>query len=416
MSIRINCPQCNMVMQAPAEYAGKRVRCKSCGSAIVVPEAPAGEEAFGQLTAEPPAVRPERTKDAAEPNRRPDRPRTPAKPSGSSSGMVLLIILGIVGVLSLCCACPVGVGALFYFRAGEARDKAVAEQRAAVQARDDANVAGRIGSSKPAETVAMDAAELKRRLGNEYTFLPDSISDLHVRKIDVLRKSAAHQRLNRGAGTNMEFDLGIRNQVGEDLPPPPDLLKQITTLTQMRIYMFRRPVSEKDIATLGGSTNPQKVQLGNRAAWRDQVAFTDFLWVADGATLVAGPEEMVRAIFARTGAPKMRPEIAAALRAADFTKPDVQLATDFEGLRGNGVLDPRIASDVDERLLQAIVMEADWNSPVNIVVRALCKDAEAAARAKREFDSHPASDHPGLTATRNGNTLEFRSSRPLAKQ
>lgn len=61
-------------------------------------------------------------------------------------------------------------------------------------------------------------------------------------------------------------------------------------------------------------------------------------------------------------------------------------------------------------------MEADWNSPVHIVVRALCKDAEAAARAKREFDARRASDYPGLTATRNGNTLEVRSSRPLAKQ
>jgi hypothetical protein len=396
-------------MQAPDEFAGKRVKCKGCGTSISVPEAATGEDAFSQMTADQPKASPVRANEPANASGQERRSPTPRQ-TKSSSSKVLLIVLAVVGVLGLCCACPVGLGMMFYMRVGEAKDKFISEMEAESRGRTMAERVPDDGPDRPSLT-NMDSTEFQRLLGREHHFLPDGFIDLHVRRMDVLRKSPAHKRFDRAAGTSPEFNLDISNAVGDVLPLPGDLVRQITTLTQLRIYTFARPVIEKDIVALGGGEKLPKIQIGNRSAWRDAGDFQETLWVSDGNSLVVGPEKMIRDILTRNGPPKVRTEMAAALRAADFGQPDVQLAIEEDDLRGNGALEPRAAFDIHRRYPQAFVLESDWNWPINITGRAVCKDAASATKALQEFNAKPASDHPGVTATRNGNSVVFRSTR-----
>lgn len=104
MPIPVTCPECFMDYSIPEKFAGKKIKCKSCGAAVAVPRpGTAGPEAdefddFGGPAFSPTAVPP-----------RPGQARPAGRPSAAKKGgsKVWYWVGGIAGgaVVSvlLCC-------------------------------------------------------------------------------------------------------------------------------------------------------------------------------------------------------------------------------------------------------------------------------------------------------------------------
>ena len=103
MAIKVTCPECFRDYQIPDQYAGKKVKCKGCGAAMVVEEDPGLEdESFGmpaQVSAFPASPPPRAGSKPAAAKRKPA--------SRSNNNNAVKWILGIVGggiaLIVLCC-------------------------------------------------------------------------------------------------------------------------------------------------------------------------------------------------------------------------------------------------------------------------------------------------------------------------
>ncbi len=104
MSISVTCPECFMEFAIPDRFAGKKIKCKSCGGAIPVPAAavgrPAQKDEFDDFSPafSPPAL-PARTGQT--------RPAAPTGGSRKKGSSVWMWVLGIAGgavlAVLLCC-------------------------------------------------------------------------------------------------------------------------------------------------------------------------------------------------------------------------------------------------------------------------------------------------------------------------
>lgn len=102
MAIKVTCPECFRDYQIPDQYAGKKVKCKGCGAAMIVEEDPSLEdESFGALP-QPTAF------PASPPPRAGSKPAAAKrKPTSRSNNNAVKWILGILGgglaLILLCC-------------------------------------------------------------------------------------------------------------------------------------------------------------------------------------------------------------------------------------------------------------------------------------------------------------------------
>lgn len=143
MPIRFSCPECGKELQTPDEAAGKRIKCRSCQTAMIVPGGAEPE------TSEPPPEEPK------------PRKKCSASKSRGGSGMKMVLILGSLGLLGACVLIGGGVGIYFLVNGGG--------------------------------------------LGGDSKYLPDNVTNLQVVDIDDLKSSAAWSEMQKCPNFNREF-------------------------------------------------------------------------------------------------------------------------------------------------------------------------------------------------------------------
>jgi hypothetical protein len=291
MSIRFNCTDCGKELQTPDELAGKRARCKACGTVQTVPEY------------EEPA--PEREED--EPRRR-KRKRRSREGRAKSSATKAVIIFGSLAALFVCLILMIG-GATYYFLSPR-------------------------GS-----------------LSDEVRYLPDNYAQIRVYQFDSIRSSAAFGELQKCPNFRTHFSFA-HTPKGRLLDLSKATVAETIIaekgIEEVAILTMKNKVAIQDLVDPG--TTPAESKVSGRTVYE----VDGKSYFIDGKRVVVGSPTLMRAILSRNGDAKTSDNMKAALKEADFSRHDLMIMDPgglfgemFKGLPGQLTGDMPIALIAD---------------------------------------------------------------------
>jgi hypothetical protein len=360
MTIQFSCTGCGKTLQAPDELLGKRAKCKSCGTAVLI----SGSE---PVEAEPVVVEPVRpvrrseqiiepeevvrhpdsraddADDEPRPRRRTrsredddivdleesrssDRPRRRRRRRQSSggSGAKFAVILAVVGLLLLIVLGGGGFAAWYFMR----------------------------------DTGPL-AAEKK--------YLPDSISSISIYQLDKIKSSPAYADILKCSNQQQRFAF-VKTSGGKEL----DVVRAVVAAAPypITILTMRNPVTIKDV--VDATDQPTESKESGKTIY----SVGERGYFIDGKLVVMSTPGWLRHLLNLPHDLVLSDTMKTAFEKADFNKPVVHLRSFDDENRGQANVQGNFS------LLgpppQSMVMESDYQSPASIQMKFICKDANAA--------------------------------------
>ncbi len=361
--IQVTCPGCGKTLQAPDSFAGKRAKCKSCGTATLIggDENAVVEDLVQVVEPEEVAAAPASRVDDDEEERRPrrrDRSREddeddegeaprPARrrrrkrrPSSSGNGAKIAIIAGGITLLLLLL---IGGGgfAVWYF--GFKKDD------------------GPFGAEKK--------------------FLPDSLSVVAIYQIDKIKSSPAYGELAKCSNQKNRFAFA-KTTGGKDL----DVLRAVVVAEPfaVTILTMRNAPTIKDIVDDGSPVTESKENgktiyaVGGRA------------YHIDGKQVVIATPDWLKHILNLPHAMVLPDDMKQALARCDLSKPMVTIVT-----KSKLKMQSAAFVGTDEVPPEAYSFEADYQLPMQVQFKVFYKDVAAANKSADEARKLKIDKEPG---------------------
>ncbi len=340
MAITFACPGCQQQLRVSDDKAGKKAKCPSCATLMMIPDAPAFVE-----DPMPARTRPQRDAGGSAPRASnqeepfPDdgdeRAFVPKKRRKRKSGSSAVLWIA-VGVASLVLLAAVGVGAYFLFFRGSLDSRYLP---------DDCEMVARIDVSD------LTSSSLYKDLKGDYPEQFNKLDEMLASQVDNL-KIEDISSVTMGGGKDMVAVIKTKKKIS------PDNVKQKKDAKESKVGKYT-------LYELHG----------------------DAFCMPDSHTVILGEPETLKKVLERNGNARFSDTLKSAIGKTNFSSTIAMAAVTKPGQAGD-LLPGGIGVPHAKDLPQTDYISASINvgSDLDIKVTARCEDSSAAAEAKKKVE------------------------------
>jgi hypothetical protein len=341
MSIRFSCPECKKEFEVGDDLAGKRIRCKGCSTLMVVPGEP--EVIAAEVVDDPGSPERGRVRDDDERSARPrrrervddspsddDRPRRRDQDRDrdrprrkKSSALKIFLVLGVLGGLFAVMLCGGGFAAWYF-------------------------------------------AIRDRGLADDLKYMPDTFTSLHVINFDAVKNAPAYAKAQTCPGGKEHFAF-TKTPDGKSVDVVRAMIGE-TSFDKVTVLTLRNEPTIQDL--VDPSTKLTESTIAGKKVY--ETSKSSYLIV--GKRVVIASNAAMQKILQRNGTAKFSDSTRDAMKEVDFSRPET-VVIDFSQVL-SGLRD--LMQTIGQELPVAIVMDMDYQMPMNVNYKLVCRDEKAA--------------------------------------
>jgi hypothetical protein len=390
MSINFACPRCKHSLKVPDPLAGKKAKCPHCSSTVGVP-------AVGVPAGPARASRPAAPATAAAPKHNPKvefagLARQITSPSGGGKpykrdrgNPVMKLMFLTLGIFLL----GGGTYATVRFKLLDKLGLKGAPSTEVADASGDTKTkegpAATAKSTQPGTTAPAVKENLPPLV--ESHFFPDGTVAIASFNFEALTNSKAYGKLKDELAKNdmspeKLFDAQAKPYVGLQFTAIGRVQAALVTPDERIVVVRPRNPLTTDEVKLSRGGDYKEAKIGRFTIYETT---TDAFCLAEEQLLVLGPPALLRKVLERNKLPELKPELEAAYRLMNPAKTAGLAMLPQASDQFKTVLPGAVPKEVET--VSAVVVQVDLAQGLDASVTLQCKDAEAAAAAKKATET-----------------------------